>query len=308
MASAAEHRERVRAAMAAAGVDLLVLGREANVRYVSGANRLWLAGTRPFAPSCVLVGATGALHLLSITDDGVPSDIPRERLYPISWNSANLIAAVAAAAAGTAVRRVGVDGMSPLFALLLGGAFPDAELVDGEALLRAVRRVKSDEDVAAIRDAVAVTESALAAVRDAARPGVDACTLAGVFEERMGALGVTTPAFDPDITVDGARVSARVGVLREGWEGTLARTWPDGGPARDTVRGALDALKPGVAVTDMTARGVTLEGVGLGHEALRADEVLAGGMVVLVGAARGGARWAEPVWLRDRGYERLARG
>jgi Xaa-Pro dipeptidase len=294
--------------MDAADVDLLVLGREANARYVSGANRLWLAGTRPFAPSCVLVGATGALHLLSVTDDGVPSDIPREHLYPISWNPANLVAAVAAAVAGTAVRRVGVDGMSPLFALLFRAAFPDAELVDGEALVRAVRRVKSDEDVAGIRDAVAVTESALVAVRDAARPGADARTLAGVFEERMGALGVTTPAFDPDITVDGPRVSARVGVVRDGWEGTLARTWPDGDEARDAVRGSLGALKPGARVNDVTARGVTLEGVGLGHEALRADDVLRVGMVVLVGAARGGGTWADPVWLRDRGSEWLASG
>jgi hypothetical protein len=203
------------------------------------------------------------------------------------------------------VRRIGVDGMSPLFALLFGGAFPDAEIVDGEALLRGVRRVKSDGDVAAIRDAVAVTDVALDAVRDAAGPGVDAVTLAGVFEERMGALGVTTPAFDPDITVDGSRVSARVGVVREGWEGTLTRTWPDGDAARDAVRGALDALAPGGRVEDVTARGVTLEGVGLGHEALRADDVLTEGMVVLVGAARGGARWAEPVWLRDRGPEWL---
>ena len=308
MASAAEHRERVRAAMHAANVDLLVLGREANARYVSGANRLWLAGTRPFAPSCVLVGATGALHLLNVTDDGVPPDIPREHLYPISWNPANLVAAVTAAAAGAAVRRVGVDGMSPLFALLFRGAFPDAEFVDGEALLRAVRRGKSDEDVAAIRDAVAVTESALAAVRDAARPGVDALTLAGVFEERMGALGVTTPAFDPDITVDDERVSARVGVVREGWEGTLTRTWPDGDEVRDAVLGALDALRPGVRVRDVTGRGVTVEGVGLGDEALRGDDVLAPGMVVRVGAARGGARWAEPVWVRDHAPERLASG
>src|SRR5260370_18742745 len=141
MASDAEHLARVRNAMTDADVDLLVLGREANARYVSGANRLWLAGTRPFAPSCVLVGATGSLHLLNVTDDGVPSDIVREHLYPISWNSANLVAAVAAAADGIAVRRIGVDGMSPLFALLFHGAFPGAAFVDGEALLRGVRRV-----------------------------------------------------------------------------------------------------------------------------------------------------------------------
>ncbi len=308
MASAAEHRAGVRAAMNAQDVDLLVLGREANARYVSGANRLWLAGTRPFAPSCVLVGATGAVHLLNVTDDGVPADIPREHLYPISWNPANLVAAVAAAARGATVRRVGVDGMSPLFALLFQGAFPDAELVDGEAILRAVRRIKSDDDVDEIRAAVAVTEAGLAAVRDAAAGDVDARTLAGVFEERMGARGVTTPAFDPDIRVDAGRVSARVGILRDGWEGTLARTWPDGDEARDAVWDTLDAWRPGMPVAAVTGRDVTVEGVGLGHEVVGPADRLDAGMVVLVGAARGGARWAEPVWLRDGGYERLARG
>jgi hypothetical protein len=97
-------------------------------------------------------------------------------------------------------------------------------------------------------------------------------------------------------------------VVREGWEGTLTRTWPDGDEVRDAVLGALDALRPGVRVRDVTGRGVTVEGVGLGDEALRGDDVLAPGMVVLVGAARGGARWAEPVWVRDHAPERLASG
>src|SRR6202022_1542422 len=96
MASITDHLERTRAAMADADVDVLVLGREANARYVSGAHRLWLAGTRPFAPGCVVVRDTAAVHLLSITDDGVPQAVPPERLYPISWNPMNLVAAVAA--------------------------------------------------------------------------------------------------------------------------------------------------------------------------------------------------------------------
>ena len=33
-----------------ADLDILVLGRQANVRYVTGAPQLWVAGTRPFGP------------------------------------------------------------------------------------------------------------------------------------------------------------------------------------------------------------------------------------------------------------------
>ena len=44
--------------MEAADIDVLVVGREGNARYVSGAPRLWTAGSRAFGPGCVLVRAT----------------------------------------------------------------------------------------------------------------------------------------------------------------------------------------------------------------------------------------------------------
>src|SRR5579872_4825227 len=80
-------RSRVLAEMEEAGIDVLVVGREGNARYVSGAPRLWTAGSRAFGPGCVLVGATGAVHLLSTWDEGVPEEIPHEHLYGISFNS-----------------------------------------------------------------------------------------------------------------------------------------------------------------------------------------------------------------------------
>ena len=77
-------RARLLDELEAAGVDVLVAGREANARYVSGAPRLWMAGSRPFGLGCVLVRATGAIHLLSTWDEGIPEEIPHERLYGIS--------------------------------------------------------------------------------------------------------------------------------------------------------------------------------------------------------------------------------
>ena len=103
---------------------MLVLGREANARYVSGADRLWLAGTRPFSPGCVLP-ATGAVHLLSITDDGLPGDIPTDQLYPISWNPMDILGNLAAIPGVADARTVGVDGMTPLFEQLLGAVLPE---------------------------------------------------------------------------------------------------------------------------------------------------------------------------------------
>jgi Xaa-Pro aminopeptidase len=306
MASAAEHRERTRAAMRQQGIDALILGREANVRYVSGANRLWLAGTRGFSPSCVLDAESGAVHLLSITDDGIPRDVPPEHLYPISWNPMNLVGA-AAAAAGPEARRVGVDSLSPLFAQLLAGALPHAELVDAEELLRSVRRIKSADDVAAIRAAGRVAAEALAAAfgRGASR---DPRQLAGAALERMAALGVTTPAFPPVIEVAGDRVAARVGVLRDGWEGVLARTRPDDAPTRGAAATAVARCRPGATVASVAQDGVSVDGVGLGHEVLRGSDRLEPGLVLYLEAARDGARWGDTVSVGTPGPEVLTSG
>src|SRR5580658_7955473 len=85
----AARRRRALDAMDAHGIDALLLGREANARYVAGAQRLWTAGTRPFGPGCVLVRATGAVHLVSTWDEGIPDDIPHDHLFGITWSPGN---------------------------------------------------------------------------------------------------------------------------------------------------------------------------------------------------------------------------
>jgi Xaa-Pro dipeptidase len=289
--------------MRAAEVDVLLLGREANARYVSDANRLWLAGTRPFAPACAVVREPASAHLLSITDDGVPPAIPSANLYPISWNPMTLVTTVAAIPGVAAARRVGVDGMSPLFEALLGGLLTDAELVDGEALLRDVRRVKSDADVASIREAVSLARHGLQAVTDAIEPGVRERELAGIFSERVAARGVTTPAFAPVCCIadpgeaprafvtddralaEGDLVHIRVGVLRHGWEGALAGTWRCGGAAVDAAAAfgtTVAMIRAGATVGALRATGAVVDGIGLGHEELADHDPLEPGMTLWI--------------------------
>ncbi len=69
----------------------LVLGRQANVRYITGAPQLWVVGTRPFGPICTFVRATGEIHLNSTWDEGIPEEIPHENLYGLAWNPMTLI-------------------------------------------------------------------------------------------------------------------------------------------------------------------------------------------------------------------------
>ena len=238
-------RQRVLDQMAAHDLDVLVLGRQANVRYVTGAPQLWVAGTRPFGPTCVLVRASGTIHLLSTWDEGVPDDIPHENLYGISWNPMNTMSALQRIDGAATARRVGTDAISPVFAQLLPTAFPNAELVDGELAMRAARRVKTAEEVVALREAISVAESGLAAAVSELRSGVTEQALAGVLLEAVAAGGVSTPSnqdvawvTSPDHPWRRANSDGRVksgdlvafsaGVLAGGYIGEVGRTWPVG--------------------------------------------------------------------------------
>jgi Xaa-Pro aminopeptidase len=187
-------RERVLAEMEAAGVDMLVLGREANARYVSGTPRLWLSGTRPVGTSCVLVRETGDVHLLTSWDEGVPDDIPRENLFGFTFNPANLVKALRALPNAATVTTVATDAMSPTAAGVLSRSFPAATLVDGEPMLRAARRLKSAAEVAEIRAAVGVAERATAAAAAALVPGASERHVTAVFMEAMAAEGIVMPS------------------------------------------------------------------------------------------------------------------
>ncbi|HXW33489.1 MAG TPA: aminopeptidase P family N-terminal domain-containing protein, partial [Acidimicrobiales bacterium] len=123
-------RARAFAAMEADDIDVLLLGREANARYFAGAQRLWTAGTRPFGPGCVVVRQSGAVHLVSTWDEGVPGDIPHENLFGITWNPGNLLAWLRGIDGVTEARRIGTDSLTPRFAQLLPKLFPAAEFVD----------------------------------------------------------------------------------------------------------------------------------------------------------------------------------
>jgi Xaa-Pro dipeptidase len=274
-------RERAFAEMAAHDLDVLVLGRQANVRYFTGAPQLWVAGTRPFGPVCTVVRATQEIYLNTTWDEGIPDDIPHDHLYGLAWNPMTLIAVLRSIDGAQTARRVGTDALSPTFAKLLPMAFPNADLVDGELAMRAARRIKTPDEVSAIRSALRVAENSLATAVAELRPGMTEQSLAGVLLEAEATGGVSTPA-----TQDAAWVTSRehpwrrvsgdgsinsgdlvafaAGVLADGYLGEVGRTWPAGNSDSEATRRLyrrsndltdrlIAACRPGAAAGDLFA-------------------------------------------------------
>jgi Xaa-Pro aminopeptidase len=180
--------------MELAGIDILISGREPNARYIAGVPRLWINGSRPFGPGCVIARATGSIHIVSTWDEGVPDDIPHENLHGITFNGANTLAWLTKVEGASTAKTVATDGLMPSTLGLIRKAFPSAELVDGEELMRRVRAVKLPDEVDAIRRAVRVAEDALLAAEAALTPGVTERQITAVFMGHMAEAGVTTPS------------------------------------------------------------------------------------------------------------------
>ena len=99
-------RKRALAQMEVDDIDILVLGRQANVRYVTGAPQLWVAGTRPFGPICEVIRSTGEIHLNSTWDEGIPDEIDHDHLYGLAWNPMTLIEVLKKLPGADSYRRV----------------------------------------------------------------------------------------------------------------------------------------------------------------------------------------------------------
>jgi Xaa-Pro dipeptidase len=273
-------RERVLAQMEAGDLDVLVLGRQANVRYVTGAPQLWVAGTRPFTPICVLVRATGEIHLNSSWDEGIPEEIGHDHLYGLAWNPMTNIEVLKQIDGAAGAKRVGTDAMSPSFAQLLPVAFPSAELVDGEVAMKAARRTKTADELRVLRGALGVAERGLAAAVSELAVGTTEQALNGVLMEAMAAGGFSTSATQDGAWItsrehswrvgrrdgriaDGDLVAFAAGALADGYVGEVGRTWPvgevSGAPevqalyrrSNDLWQRLVDACRPGAPASDL---------------------------------------------------------
>ena len=299
--------DRLFARMDDLDIDACIFGREANARYATGVRRLWTASTRAFVPACFVQRAAREAHLLSFSAsyEGIPEEIAPDHYFPVTWNPMQMVERLSALDGASAIRRLGVDAMTPLFADLLAHAFPNARVVGIEPELRDMRRIKFDGEVTCMRIAAATAESALVAAIRTARPGVSLKQVQGAYLERMSTLGTSQFAqqgtFSPigangalrwmtpvDSLPDNTALAVAGGSLWAGYEGSLARTWWHGSRApsaglraaasawSDTVARVTDALRPGASGADVLkafgtgGRGDasvrSVHAVGIGHE------------------------------------------
>jgi Xaa-Pro aminopeptidase len=307
--------------MARDGIDALVLGREANARAVSDAERLWLAGTRAFAPGCVVVREPASVYLLANSNAGFDT-FPTEQLYPITWNPERLFGALQAIPGFTSARRVGVDGMSPGMRMLFAALLPDAELVDAGPIFAELWPMPSPERLGAVTEAARVARAGLEAMAAELRDGARARMLRGICAERFAALGVTTPAFEAVAApIDGGtstwlpperllgageRVTLRAGALHRGWEASLARTYVVGEPSVEQPppegwAELVDSCRPGARVGTLRDLDAVVYGVGRGVEPYDDDLTLEPGTVLAVELHRDSGLQQDVLHLTDAG-------
>jgi Xaa-Pro aminopeptidase len=304
-------------AMARHNVDVAIFGREANARLVAGTARLWLAGTRAFSPSCVVVAATRAAHVLANTDAVVPAGFATERLFGITWNPEILGARVGAIPGVRSARTVAVDGMNPGMFALLGRVIPDAQFVDAQPIVHELSRQPDRERVEGVAAASAIARAALATMAEACAPTATPATLRGVSAQAVATHGVTTPAFEAVAAPLGGStwlpeprpfrneelVVLRVGVIADGWEASLARTYRVGAPAVEQPPPAgwselVATCTPGTRVGSLRARGATVYGVGRGVEAWDDDQTLANDSACALELATDDCIWQDVVFVR----------
>ena len=282
-----QRRTRAIDALAAAGIDMLVCGRQDHINYITGAHQLWTAGARPFGPVCTLNVATGEIFLLSTWDEGVPDDIDLDHLQGITWSGAIIYQRLAANPAIAEANRVGIDAWSPGMAGLLSAVAPNAEIVPADDIMAQARRTKLPSEVDAIRASCAVAAAGVAAAL--AHPGTDAQRLAtGV--EAMALAGSSTPAAEP--RVKGPIVD--FSCIRSHYEGGLGRT-ANGDP--ELTAGLIAACVPGATAEDLRRAAPDgqwlVRGCGMGYEPpvintrYGKGEVLEADIVLSVGASIG---------------------
>lgn len=196
-----ERLARLRQAMHAAHIDLIFLPISADLQYLTGIQRdmpnfgmtlypgRWLEGAfigQSVGPIITLPRMTAEFHAPS-------SDLGEMRVLPDQGDvSAFAKAVLGSFALGTAPRIAVGNYAWAESVVALQTLLPNAVFSNAADLIRPLRRIKSDEEIAVLRQAGQITETAFAAVLDQLKIGmteVEICAEVDLQLRRHGALG-----------------------------------------------------------------------------------------------------------------------
>jgi Xaa-Pro aminopeptidase len=252
-----DHRlARVRAAMAAEGLDALIIygapgGEEASAR--------WLTNFSTFGgPQAVVVMPDGEPWLFC------SRNLHGEPMHSLYWQTWVKEAHPAAAGDGPAVkaaelladtkaRRIGIAGWESIprpWADALARLLPGRELVSATAMLIELRSIKSRLEIDKMRQASVVAGEALKAAMEASKPGASEHQVSGIAHSVLFGLGAEAVAFDTAVGAGpraglkhsvptgrlmqaGDMVFIDIGARVDGYNSDLSRTFVIGEPTKE---------------------------------------------------------------------------
>lgn len=320
---AAIRRRRAGQALTKSGLDAFIVGQPRNLAYLTGARRVLVRGSRPFAPLAVLVGPDADVWMQSSSAGDIPEDLG-DRLYPQVWNPQRLLEQVAGILGLARATWVGVDSMTPAWRARLPAALPSVQIVMADEVLSGVRVRKTPEELPVLTRAIGAAAAAMAAGAAAVTAGATEAEVRARLASAVVSAGATLPSegvcavleegsplrrLPASRLIEGRdRVALDVSAVVDGYEGGAGRTvvtgtrtgggtgWPSGRWEELRSR-LLAACLAGAAGTDVLRaadgaggfeRDPTLPiayGYGFGPEApLAPGDVLAAGEVLAVQA------------------------
>ena len=284
---------RAREAMAAAGLDAVLVWKDENVRYLSGLRAQIIAGKSSILNGCLLT-LEGPPVLLTSGGEAqrVPIVMPwidEVQIVPI-MEARGLVRGAVESTIAPLLRRHGLEGASVGLDELawcqmeaLREFLPGVRWGDGDAAMQSARLLKLPEEIALMEEAAAIAEAVTSSAIDAIRPGMRETDVVAEAMHTLFRLGgemahVTTPFVasgehmappnriaSDKIIREGDLVFIDIGAQWSGYFGDLGRTVICGKPSRrqqevytavhESLAAATKALKAG-NTNDDVARAV----------------------------------------------------
>jgi Xaa-Pro aminopeptidase len=195
---------RLRTAMADNGVEALVLLDNHDVMYATGAT--WPLGDAGLShvecPAAVVVAGDEWPHLFMPFREGsaTETDLPADHIHgPVYLEFDEGVEAFASMLAELIPdgATVAVDQCSAAMHRAQQKLFPSGPLVDASMTLSAARAVKTQDELACIRTACRITDTAMVGIQAALAPGIRQIDLSADFVRRAFELGATANILDP---------------------------------------------------------------------------------------------------------------